>query len=248
MHSTDTEKQTYFDPAEAETWQQERVKEIHESIREKISDTAYPCVGAKAAINSSQYRLGIYGNLGEAATTHQLAEDLKNYSAETLAAESEYMTLVAVFTDEPDSEIGFEQKLWKQLQLLHDSEKHTGRWDPAVSNNPAESDFSFSFNGTAFFVVGLHPNASRKARRFNYTALAFNLHRQFEQLREKGVYESMKKVIREREITYDGTINPMLNDFGDGLAAPQYSGRQVDENWKCPFHAGFDHQRKNEHD
>ncbi len=224
------------------------MREIHASIIEKLIDTDYPCVGAKAALNSSQYRLGVYGGMGADDTTRQLGEDLKNYTAETLSAESEYMTLIAVFTDEAVSEIDFEEKLWRQLQKLHDSEKHLQRWDPDVSINPEDSDFSFSYNGVAFFVVGLHPNASRKARRFTHTALAFNLHRQFEQLREKGVYENMQKVIREREIAYDGSINPMLSNFGEGLEAPQYSGRQVDEKWKCPFHAGFDHQPKEEND
>jgi hypothetical protein len=27
----------------------------------------------------------------------------------------------------------------------------------------------------------------------------------------------------------------MLKDHGQGLEAPQYSGREVDESWKCPF-------------
>ncbi|AKD02360.1 guanitoxin biosynthesis heme-dependent pre-guanitoxin N-hydroxylase GntA [Pontibacter korlensis] len=248
MATSNIKKQSYFLPEELEDYPDERVRAIHSSIVEKISDTEYPCVGAKAAINSNQYRLGVYSSMGADETTRQLGEDLKSYTAETLSAESEYMTLIAVFTDEAVSEIDFEEKLWLQLQKLHDSEKHLQLWDPTVSNNPDDNDFSFSYNGTAFFVVGLHPNASRKARRFEHTALAFNLHRQFEQLREKSIYENMQKVIREREIAYEGSINPMLSNFGEGLEAPQYSGRQVDESWKCPFLAGFDYQRRKDND
>ncbi|WP_299819777.1 guanitoxin biosynthesis heme-dependent pre-guanitoxin N-hydroxylase GntA [uncultured Pontibacter sp.] len=248
MSKNNTKQNTYFLPEQLEEWPDERIKQIHTSILDKISDTDYPCVGAKAALNSRQYRLGVYGSMGADETTRQLGEDLKSYTSETLSTESEYMTLIAVFSDEAVSEVGFEQKLWLQLQKLHDSEKHLQRWDPAVSNNPEESDFSFSYNGTAFFVVGLHPNASRKARRFPHTALAFNLHRQFEQLREKDVYENMQKVIRDREVAYDGSVNPMLSNFGEGLEAPQYSGRQVDESWKCPFLAGFKHEIRKEND
>lgn len=240
--------QTYFDHQNIDTCPDNRIKEINQSIVDKISDISYSCVGAKAAINSKQYRLGIYGKMGEDKTTKQLGTDLKRYIAETLAADSEYMTLIAVFTDEVASEAEYENKLWLQLQKLHDSEKHKQQWDPNVSNKPADNDFSFSFNGTAFFIVGLHPEASRKARRFGHTAMAFNLHRQFEQLREKGVYDNMKNVIRDREVAYDGSVNPMLHDFGDGLEAPQYSGRAVEESWRCPFQAGFDHQIKKEHD
>ncbi|MEJ8803185.1 guanitoxin biosynthesis heme-dependent pre-guanitoxin N-hydroxylase GntA [Pontibacter sp. H249] len=248
MSKNNTNQRTYFLPEQLEECPDERIKEIHTSILDKISDTDYPCVGAKAALNSGQYRLGVYDSIGADETTRQLGEDLKNYTSETLSTESEYMTLIAVFSDEAVAEVDFEQKLWLQLQKLHDSEKHHQLWDPAVSNNPEESDFSFSYNGTAFFVVGLHPNASRKARRFAHTALAFNLHRQFEQLREKDVYENMQKVIRDREVAYDGSVNPMLSNFGEGLEAPQYSGRQVDESWKCPFHASFNHQTKKEND
>lgn len=238
MNTSEQEQQTYFTPAQIEGIEDNKLQVVHQHIQEKISDMEYPCVGAKAAINSSQYRLGMYGAMATEETTRQLAADLKRYIAETIEADSEYMTMIAVFPDEIPDELAFEKKLWAQLQSLHDSEKDVQGWDPEVSSNPEDENFSFSFNGTAFFIVGLHPNASRKARRFGFTAMAFNLHRQFEQLREKDVYENMKKVIRERELAYDGTINPMLNDFGDGLEAPQYSGRAVDDNWKCPFHKG----------
>lgn len=232
-----TKPQTYYTPDHLEAEMSGRVRAIHQNFSEKITDSDFPCVGAKAAINSNQYRFGIYGEMGAEDTTLALAEDLKIYVAETLSSDSEYMSMIAVFIDEVDSELDFENRIWMQLQQLHDGEKNEQTWDPEVSSNPEESNFSFSFNGTAFFVVGLHPKASRRARRFGYTAMAFNLHRQFEHLREKGVYENMKNVIREREISYDGSINPMLEDHGEGLEAPQYSGRKVDKDWKCPFHA-----------
>jgi FPC/CPF motif-containing protein YcgG len=34
-----------------------------------------------------------------------------------------------------------------------------------------------------------------------------------------------------------GTVNPMLAEFGEQSEARQYSGRDVGEIWKCPFHA-----------
>lgn len=230
---------TYFTPEELESADNLHLKEIFNSLIDKVSDMEYPCVGAKAALNSKQLRIGVYHCMATDDTTTRLGHDLRQYIDETLASESEYMTMVAFFREEAGTtELDFENKLWAQLQLLHNSDNSLKPWGPGVSSNPADTNFSFSYNGTAFFVVGLHPNSSRKARRLGYTAMAFNLHRQFEQLREKGVYENMKKVIRDRDTAYDGTINPMLNDFGEGLEAPQYSGRHVDESWKCPFLAG----------
>lgn len=229
------QQQNYFMPEEAEQHPEQKIRNINREFIDRISATDYPCVGAKSALNTSHYRIGNYGKMGEADTTLHLAEDLKKYIQETLSTESNYMTMIAVFDEEIDSEIDFEQKLWLQLQKLHDADKNS-TWDQSVGNSPEDTNFSFSFNGFAFFIVGLHPKASRRARKFSQPAMAFNLHHQFEQLRENGLYEKMKKVIREREVAFDGSINPMLTDHGEGLEAPQYSGRKVDENWKCPFH------------
>lgn len=227
--------ETYFTPDKINADLNNRVLKVTQNFIKKIDAADYPCVGAKSAMHTDQYRFGIYDQMGTKETTKALANDLKTYIKETVDSNSQYMSMIAVFTDKVESELDFEKRLWQQLQKLHDSEEDKP-WDHAVGSNPEKKDFSFSFNGTAFFIVGLHPHASRKSRRFGYTALAFNLHRQFEQLRDHDIYEKMKNTIRDREINYDGSINPMLSDHGEGLEAPQYSGRKVDKNWKCPFH------------
>lgn len=227
---------TYWKPEDIGNCGNDRIKDIHNDLNEKIADPKYPCVGAKASINTHQYRLGIYEEMASEKTTQQLSVDLKKYTQVTIDADSDYLTFIAYFTDEIHSELDFEHKLWHQLQKLHDFESHKGNWDLAVSSNPEDDNFSFSFGGTAFFIVGLHPKASRIARRISYPAMAFNLHRQFDKLRENDQFENMKKVIRERDINYQGSINPMLEDFGEGQEAPQYSGRRVEKSWKCPFH------------
>lgn len=234
MPETDISSQSYFRPEEASRDPQSTIAKINDEFIRRMDAADYPCVGAKSALHTGHYRLGSYGRMGVPATTQRLAADLKTYIGETLATGSNYMTMVAVFTDEIQSETAFEQKLWRQLQQLHDADGDAP-WDPAVSPYPEDNDFSFSFDGTAFFIVGMHPYASRKARLFSRAAMAFNLHRQFEQLRAAGTYDKMKKVIREREIAYQGSSNPMLNDHGEGLEAPQYSGRNVGKDWKCPF-------------
>lgn len=93
---------------------------------------------------------------------------------------------VVLFEDDPSfSETGFEACLWERLQSLSDKDDWLGQQlDPRVSADPENPHFSLSFGGQAFFVVGLHPAASRPARRFERPALVFNLHDQFEQLRD----------------------------------------------------------------
>src|SRR5207244_1714681 len=92
-----------------------------------------------------------------------------------------YATFVAIF-ERPclTGEVEFEHLLWKQLRLLHEHEAAEHGWDPAVSADPADPHFSFSFGGQALYVIGMHANSSREARRFPWPALVFNPHEQFE--------------------------------------------------------------------
>ncbi|MFO7823106.1 MAG: guanitoxin biosynthesis heme-dependent pre-guanitoxin N-hydroxylase GntA [Cyclobacterium sp.] len=230
--------QTYWKPEEMSNCENDHIRQIHSNLTKKITDPKYPCLGAKASINTGQYRLGFYGSMASDGFTPQLSKDLKQYTNETIESDSDYLTFIAVFTDEIHSELDFEDRLWQQLQKLNDLESPEENWDPSVSNNPGDDNFSFSFGGTAFFIVGLHPRSSRLARRFSFPAMAFNLHRQFDKLRENDQFENMKKVIRERDMDFQGSINPMVEDFGEGQEAPQYSGRRVTKDWKCPFHPG----------
>ena len=92
-----------------------------------------------------------------------------------------------------------------------------------------------SFGGEAFFVVGLHPRASRPARRFEAPAMVFNLHDQFEALRASGRYDRLRETILDRDLAMAGSLNPMLAPHGTESAARQYSGRAVGEGWECPF-------------
>ena len=104
-----------------------------------------------------------------------------------------------------------------------------------MSPDPDDSHFSLSFGGEAFFIVGLHPNASRPARRFPHPTLVFNLHDQFERLRAEGKYEGMREKILVRDEALAGTRNPMLARHGEASEARQYSGRAVGDGWRCPF-------------
>ena len=50
-----------------------------------------------------------------------------------------------------------------------------------------------------------------------------------------GTYKKVKKRIRRRDKKLQGYINPVLKDFGTDTETRQYSGRNVEEDWKCPF-------------
>jgi len=210
-------------------------KLISEDFKKFIIDEKHPCIMANTVFQMDKFQLNIYDSLGSRKTATELVVDLKDYIANYDFESKEFESFIAVFPDmDIVSEIEFENLLWRQLQFLH--EKDSMDWDPAVSDNPEDPNFSFSIGGKAFYVVGLHPKASRKARKAPYPTLVFNLHSQFEKLREMGVYEKIRDKIRERDTALQGGINPVLEDFGKSSEARQYSGRAVEKAWKCPFH------------
>ena len=104
-----------------------------------------------------------------------------------------------------------------------------------MAADPENPHFAFSVAGTAFFVVGLHPNASRVARRAPLPTLVFNLHAQFERMRADGRYQRMRDTIRRRDAELQGFLNPMVSDHGVSSEARQYAGRAVPPDWTPPF-------------
>ncbi len=212
-------------------------RKAYEDFRTHISGENFSCIGAKAAINGGLFRLGFYEEMNEPGTNLRLAQDLRIFAAEQKKASTNYASFAAIF-DAPVArdENEWEKSLWSQLINLHEIDRRDFDWDQKVSNNPEDTNFSFSIAGTGFFIVGLHPHSSRKARRFSRMTMVFNPHAQFDRLRENGQYERMQKTIRSRELKLQGSLNPNLSDFGTQSEARQYSGRAVEKEWKCPFH------------
>jgi hypothetical protein len=216
-------------------------RHVHDSFRAHMLAPEFSCVGGRAAINRNAYRFGFYAEMCAPATTAGLAFDLWEYVRERPTFGTEYATFVACFgapiaCDERE----WEMLLWSQLQRLHDLDHVHHAWDSTVSDDPSDSSFSFSFAETGFFVVGLHPASSRRARRFAWPTLAFNAHVQFERLREQNQFERLRETIRVRDYKLQGSLNPNLSDFGERSEARQYSGRAVEDGWQCPFHARAD--------
>ena len=200
----------------------------------------FPCVGAKAALARDAIEVHAFDSLGARGNDPRLLAALTRFGASLDGADAGDTTvrsLVAVF-DGPDGadELRFEAMLWAQLRRLHALDVARGQaWASDVSADPADPAFSFSLGGHPFFVIGLHPGASRLARRFEQPALVFNSHRQFDALRADGRYGKMQAATRERDVALQGSINPNLADFGTASEARQYSGRAVDPAWSCPF-------------
>ena len=206
---------------------------------------SFPCLGARSAINTGRAYVDSYGRLGDEASPQlqTLCDALGAFSATYPNPGGAPVTCIALFDDDVRDEQDFERRLWRHLQALHRCDRRNFDWAPGVSSDPASSDFSFSIGGRAFFVVGLHPHASRLARQAPAPCIAFNFHDQFEQLRASGKYIKMQRAIRARDVALQGDTNPVLSRFGEASEARQYSGRAVGANWGCPFRPGVPHAR-----
>jgi FPC/CPF motif-containing protein YcgG len=130
----------------------------------------------------------------------------------------------------------FDALLWERLNALSTLDRLNFKHDSRVDADPTANHYSYSLKQEAFFIIGLNPFSSRKARRFAYPTLVFNPHAEFEKLKKANRYAQMKKIVRKRDLAFSGSVNPLLNDFGEASEVYQYSGVHHDENWKCPLH------------
>ena len=202
------------------------------SLTGMVEHPAYPCVGGKAAFHQKQATVRVYEGLGSDAATFALAEDLREF-ARTGPIDESFVSFVAIFRGPTIvDEEHFERLLWRQLSRL--ARQDGTQWNGDVSSDPTDHHFGFSLFGVAYFVVGLHPQASRDARRAGSPVLVFNPHRQFERLRNQERYVRMRDVIRRRDQRLQGTINPMVRDHGTESEARQYAGRPVEPTWEPP--------------
>lgn len=208
-----------------------------DTLREHISEDEFPCVGAKSALATGRLKVLTARALTSAWNDLEIHEALLDWSSAYAEDPSGLRSLAVVFSGPKDlSEVQFEKAMWERLNSLAAKDGWRGqRYDPQVSSDPADPHFSMSFGGKAYFVVGMHPGASRKARRTPHPTLVFNLHDQFEALQASQRYERMRETILKRDIKLDGSLNPMLSRHGTVSEARQYSGRAVSKDWACPF-------------
>lgn len=204
---------------------------------EFVSNRIFPCVGAKAALKRDGMRFVVARDFRSAWDDLRILPALHAIASRYRTEPTLFQSLVILFErGAPRDEHAYEERLWQRLQSLSDKDDWLGqRPDPRVTHDPEDPHFAMSFGGEAFFVVGLHPRASRPARRFEAPAMVFNLHDQFELLRAEGRYAKMSASILDRDLAFAGSANPMLAAHGSVSAARQYSGRVVEDGWRCPF-------------
>lgn len=206
---------------------------VTRAIKEFIVEGDHPCLMAQSVIEENAVDTIVLqgSSFNEIKKLYTFIENsvlTKNTNSNV------FTSLIAVFPDLVMEDVEeFELFLWEVLYKLNAMDAYD--WDPSVSEKLHDNNYSFSIAGAAFYIVGMFPNSPRKARRMPFVSLVFNYHSQFERLRKMGAFDHVKKRIRQRDKRLQGSINPMLKDFGKESEAMQYSGRIVDKRWKCPY-------------
>ncbi len=205
------------------------------AIEEKVLAADYPCLGARSAFRTRRVTIGVFGDLGSAAEAPVLTAQLNAFGRD-VDLTGGFASFVAAFRGPAVAdEHHFERLLWRELQAVHDHDPSP--WDSRVSSEPNSDHFGFSVGGRAYFVIGMHPRASRIARRMPFPVVVFNLHEQFALLRSSDRFTPIRDAIRRRDRRLQGDLNPMVDDHGRSSEARQYSGRAVGDGWVPDFHA-----------
>lgn len=212
-------------------------EEMEQGLFDRISEDRFPCVGAKSALARGTLKVLPCRSIASNWDDVRIHRELLNWTAAYQSDPSDLRSLAVAFQGPRDlDEASFERAMWERIQSFAAKDHWLGQpYDHRVSPDADDPHFALSFGGEAFFVVGLHPNASRPARRFPSPTLVFNLHDQFQRLRSEGRFERMRERILERDRRLAGGINPMLARHGEVSEARQYSGRVVEADWRCPF-------------
>lgn len=198
-----------------------------------VTHAEFPCLGAKSVFRRGSVAHAVLDDMTDPDVPGQLLERLETF-ARAIEGESGFHSFIATFRGPlPSDESAFESALFGLLQRLHDADDSS--WADGVGSDPNDPHFAFSAGGTAYFIVGLHPAASRVARRAPLPTLVFNPHAQFEELRTEGRFDGMRTTIRRRDEDLQGFVNPMVADHGDSSEAMQYSGRHHQAGWEPPL-------------
>lgn len=213
---------------------------MEELLSKYILNKSFPCVMAKAVINT-----GLIKVVSVKDTQKELKEILKEiYSFIDNYRETpkKLRSFIVVLDDEKTLDFEqYEKTVWDFLSQLSQEDKKNYEHDPRVSDDPQNPNFSYSLKAEAFFILGLHPKSPRFARRFQKPAIVFNLHQQFEEMRSKGVFNKVRTMIRLKDKLLQGSINPMLSDYGERSEIFQYIGRVYKSASELKIQKGFFH-------
>lgn len=207
------------------------------AIAQLISNPQFPCVMAKSVLSQGHLVQHDFSENDPAQVAPQLKSKIYDFIDQFRTQPKRLSSFIVSF-DHPELK-NFErceEFFWNLLRELHQLDSGLYPHDPRVASDPQDPRFSFSLKSEAFFILMLHPQSPRFARRSKVPTIVFNAHSQFEDLRQKGLFQKIRDLIRKRDAKLQGSVNPMLADHGaDRTEIFQYTGREYSVGSKCPF-------------
>ena len=168
-----------------------------------------------------------YTALDDPSAAAECAEQLRRFLKDRPGNQYPVSVFTASFPGSlPGDEDQFEALMWEFLHELSANEVPPVR--PLPLDEP--EDVGFVFGGRHLFVVGMHPHASRHARRFGIPTLVFNALSHVGPLRPHGRFDRMVARIRERDERLEGSINPSV----EAPRSAQFSGKRVMDDGQEP--------------
>lgn len=189
-----------------------------------IMNKSFPCVMAKAVATKGMLVTHEVDQLDTEDSIDNLLKEFYRF-IDAYRENPERLSSFIILLKKTPSFEDFENIFWKFLKTLNALDKKIYEHDPRVSSTDSDDNFSFSLKAEAFFILALHPDSPRFARRFSTPAIVFNPHQQFENLRKAGTFQRIRNIIRKRDLLLQGSENPMLKDFGNKSEIYQYTGR-----------------------
>ncbi|ASQ44786.1 guanitoxin biosynthesis heme-dependent pre-guanitoxin N-hydroxylase GntA [Legionella clemsonensis] len=209
------------------------MKNIIEQFKALLAEPNYPCIGAKAAAKGELLNFIMADDLRSSKCDLTILYHIYQFIHDWRINSESLQTLVVIF-NAPTlmTEVMFERLLWTRLLQLHYLDAKVSGCNASVDTAYLTTKFNFYFGEEAFFIVGMHPGSSRRARYFARPVLIFNLQKQFEKLQHEDIYSHLCKQIRARDCAYSGSVNPLIDaaDFTDARGE-----QAVETEYSCPF-------------
>jgi FPC/CPF motif-containing protein YcgG len=203
----------------------------------------HPCIGARSVAVNGNLFISIYSDMTSTASAVMALLNLEEYLRISDGIDDHVKTLALVFNEPIRDSEDFAQKYWAFVQRMHDFDCQSNPYDPTVSSDPSSPNFELSLGGRAIFTTTLNPGHPRPARRAPYPTWVCNQTRQFNRLRELGLFGDWQTRIRAADANMDpsGVANPILADHGYSSAADQLAGVAVHP---CPFKPRLNNEQK----
>lgn len=210
---------------------------MKDELTKFIESSSFPCIMAKSVLNTGIIEFQEINDLYDSNETRKVLEKMYSFIRKFKNNEGKLASFI-LFVKNPvyKNFTHFEKAFWSFLVKLNSLDKKKFEHDSRVASDPHNANFGFSIMEEAFFLLALHPESERRARRFKTPAIVFNPHEQFENLRRRGVFHKIKNLIRRKDQILQGFSNPMLTDFGEKTEVFQYLGKKYSPRAAVPLH------------